>query len=389
MNNICSVNSFLLESMEKLNGQRIVNIAIGNEAADLDSMVSSIMYSYYQYKLNKDDDLIFLPVVNIPRNDFKLRTEAVYLFNEIGLNINNLFFIDEIDFERLFNDRRLALTLIDHNILCESQKKFAVAVVGIIDHHKDEKLYDYADIRVIEPVGSAATLVAEKIMADIPELLDVETSKLLLGTILVDTVNLDPAAERVTDKDNYAAERLLIRSGADQNDLFIRLQNAKFNADGLATEDLLRKDYKEWQFGSVKCGVGSVLIPLTQWLNKDAKIVSNFNAYLQDRKLDVLISMNAYTDPDFKREFVIYSKDSLMKNKIIDYLPHGIEELILKCNFDLELNNLPNSIEKIVFKNNDYNKKLNCLPDSIEIIELPNQYDLKIDKLPKNLKKIK
>ena len=76
-------------------------------------------------------------------------------------------------------------------------------------------------------------------------------------------------------------------------------------------------------------------------------------------------------------------------SNIIDYLPHGIEELVLKSNFNLELNNLPNSIKKIVFKNEDYNQKLNCLPNSIELIELPIEYKLKMDKISNNLKKIK
>ncbi len=50
---------------------------------------------------------------------------------------------------------------------------------------------------------------------------------------------------------------------------------------------------------------------------------------------------------------------------------------------------MPNSIKKIVFKNDYYNQKLNCLPNSIELIELPYQYKLKIDKISNNLKKIK
>jgi len=76
-------------------------------------------------------------------------------------------------------------------------------------------------------------------------------------------------------------------------------------------------------------------------------------------------------------------------NKVIDYLPYGIEELKLHESFNLELNNLLNSIKKIIIKNEHYNKKLNCLPDSVELLELPYYYKLKINKIPKGLKKIK
>ncbi len=76
-------------------------------------------------------------------------------------------------------------------------------------------------------------------------------------------------------------------------------------------------------------------------------------------------------------------------DKIIDYLHDGIEELVLENGIDLELNNLPNSIKKIVFKNDYHYFKLNNLPNNIELIELPKKYELKIDKIPKTLKKIK
>ena len=70
---------------------------------------------------------------------------------------------------------------------------------------------------------------------------------------------------------------------------------------------------------------------------------------------------------------------------IIDYLPSSIEELDI--GFNLELNNLPNSIKKIRFYNN-YNKELNCLPSSVELLQLPFNYTHKILNIPKKLKKV-
>ncbi len=76
-------------------------------------------------------------------------------------------------------------------------------------------------------------------------------------------------------------------------------------------------------------------------------------------------------------------------NNIIDYLHDTIEELILGKYFNSELNNLPCSINSIVLKNENYNKKLNCLPNNIELIALPKYYNLKIEKIPDKLKKLK
>lgn len=58
----------------------------------------------------------------------------------------------------------------------------------------------------IEPVGSCCTLVAEKLLA--LDLIDGQMSALLLATILLDTVNLDPRAGRATDRDKDIVKQL-------------------------------------------------------------------------------------------------------------------------------------------------------------------------------------
>ena len=75
---------------------------------------------------------------------------------------------------------------------------------------------------------------------------------------------------------------------------------------------------------------------------------------------------------------------------IINYLPNGLEELILGYNFDLELNNLPNFIKRIIFYiSSNYNKELNNLPNLLEYLELPKKYDKKISNIPNSLKTVK
>ena len=69
----------------------------------------------------------------------------------------------------------------------------------------------------------------------------------------------------------------------------------------------------------------------------------------------------------------------------MNYLPNSVEELELRGLFNLELNNLPASIKKIIF--NEYSKydiELNCLPSFVEYLQLPK----KILQFPMNLKTI-
>ena len=62
--------------------------------------------------------------------------------------------------------------------------------------------------------------------------------------------------------------------------------------------------------------------------------------------------------------------------------------MCLNHSFNLELNNLPNGIKKIVFCILTYDHVLNCLPNSVEYLHLSRNYEHKLEKIPKNLKKI-
>ena len=59
---------------------------------------------------------------------------------------------------------------------------------------------------------------------------------------------------------------------------------------------------------------------------------------------------------------------------IIDYLPDSVEELVLEWGFNLELNDLPSSIKKLIINSDDYVHELNCLPNNLEYLKLPNKY---------------
>ncbi len=74
---------------------------------------------------------------------------------------------------------------------------------------------------------------------------------------------------------------------------------------------------------------------------------------------------------------------------IIDSLPNSIIELELGYTFNLEMNNLPTSIKKLVIcKYSDYNMDLNCLPDFVEELQLNDSYKKRILNIPSNLKKL-
>ena len=61
-----------------------------------------------------------LAVLNIPRAEFPLRTDNVFLLRESGLSQDYLVFRNELDLAALHRAGRLDLTLVDHNVLPRS-----------------------------------------------------------------------------------------------------------------------------------------------------------------------------------------------------------------------------------------------------------------------------
>ena len=296
-----------------------IQVVMGNEAADLDSMGSAVIYAYYKaMSAPADDTRVYIPMINIPRDDFKLRTEAAFLFSHAGIETDWLLFAEDIDLGVLNQAGKLELVLVDHNKLASNQGHLEQTVVEILDHHKDEQLYAGAS-KTITPVGSAATLVAEALLQR-PEVLEEGSAVLLLGTILLDTVNLDPEAQRATDQDRNVVDALLNLTGANRKQLFDKLQEEKFNVSSLDSADLLRKDYKEWKLGDQNVGFASVLLSVKDWLQKDAQLSSSLATYASACNLDVLIAMNAYTQPQFTRELVVYCADEALRKKLLAFL---------------------------------------------------------------------
>ncbi len=312
---IQALNDVLCAAKTGWQQSRSCQVILGNEASDLDSMASSIAYAWLLADDCASKQETALPVMNIPRDDFKLRTEAVYLFGEVGIEVANLMFLDEINLDDLRNQQQLKLVLIDHNKLAPSQEALADVVDEIIDHHKDSKLYPHVTKRTIEPVGSTATLIADRIIERKRAIDDKGLAMLLLGTILLDTVKLSP--NRTTARDEGVVRKLLEVVDAAKDALFEKLQAEKFKTEDLSTYDLLRKDFKQWQAGRTRYGISSVPISVGDWLAKDDDLEGGFRDYAESRKLDVLLTMHFYEDTEFRRELGVFSQEQASSERRI------------------------------------------------------------------------
>uniref|UniRef100_A0A8D2IT49 Prune exopolyphosphatase 1 n=1 Tax=Varanus komodoensis TaxID=61221 RepID=A0A8D2IT49_VARKO len=255
---------------------------------DLDSMVSAMAFAYFLAA----SKAAFIPVLNIPRLDFPLRTESTFFLKQQHLPESFLVFRDEIDLVALHQAGLLSLTLVDHHVLPSRDAVLEEAVLEVMDHRPLERERSPPCRVTAEPVGSCATLVAERFLQGPPETLDGLTAALLHGAIVLDCVNMAPAAGKVTPKDARCVSLLESKfpSLAPRNVLFEALQKAKFDVSGLTTEQMLRKDLKALSGTGTAIALSAVYLDLQTFLRRPG-LEQELSSFCQERSFDALLAM--------------------------------------------------------------------------------------------------
>lgn len=355
------LNGFLRNSVaSSIRNEGNVFAVMGNESADLDSMVSSLVYAFHLHlTLGKSA----VPVFNLLREDFSLRTDAEWLFREAGVDISAVPHIDDVDLMELRSKGRLALTLVDHNLPSEAQNILKDCVVEVLDHHKDEGLFVEGRFGVqtvwIEPTGSAVTLVALRILEDEKSrgikfehgiLGDYLIARLCLACILIDTLNLDSSKKKFLPKDKDMVQCLASVCGMKEDDL------SKFTNDllkrrtdvcSLSSSQIIRKDLKAGVSGGWRFAIASVPLSVEEWLKHDANFLKSLQDFADSQRFHLICSMNAFNDEkgEFRRELVLLVNSLECETS---FFPKLLEEIqnanvfdLQKTDFEIPLNSIP------------------------------------------------
>ncbi|WP_020586627.1 DHHA2 domain-containing protein [Desulfobacter curvatus] len=323
------LNLFLSDARSRAQTQDIDMLVFGNEAADLDSVVSAIGLAWVLG--NGNNPCTALPLIPIKRDDFRLKTESRWVLSQTGIDTENLFFLDDIQPLEMLISRVKGFALVDHNRPANGFLKYEEKIKFIMDHHENLKLYPYALGR-IEPVGSCATLVGEDLINNNEEgpagKIPGSLAALLLGAILIDTVNLDPKAGRMTPRDQAVAKHLKPIAGLDADTFYQGIRAAKSDISEMDTRDLLRRDCKTFQFNKVNCTVASVPLALEQWMVRDMDLAKGIETYAGEVQADILMTMNTQRTPEFSRGISVFCKSPVLFTTIL---------AMLTFNLDLEL----------------------------------------------------
>ncbi|XP_064355216.1 exopolyphosphatase PRUNE1 isoform X2 [Dromaius novaehollandiae] len=290
---------------------------MGNEACDLDSTVSALALAYFLAKTSPTSKAAFIPVLNIPRSDFALRTETVALLRQQRIPDASLIFRDEIDLAGLHQAGLLSLTLVDHHILPRADASLEEAVVEVLDHRPLERDWAPRCRLTAELVGSCATLVTERIAQGPPGLLDGLTAALLHATILLDSVNLKPAGGKVTPRDTACVTLLESRFPElpARDVIFEALQAAKYDVSDLTTEQMLRKDLKALSSDELALGISGIYVKLEVFLHRPG-LLQDLEAFCQARGFAGLVTMtvsfNERGEPF--RQLAVYSQREAVRS---------------------------------------------------------------------------
>ncbi|KIK55576.1 hypothetical protein GYMLUDRAFT_62509 [Collybiopsis luxurians FD-317 M1] len=300
-------------------------VVMGNEAGDLDSIASAVAFAWLRTQALSQPTISLL---RTDREDLDLRAENVYALGLAGLSRpkDELLFVSDLAEFQPFPSSKFAL--VDHNRLAST---FVPAdppsIVAVVDHHADEGFYeDTAEPRIVVPSGSCASHIStllEDAKAEFPP----ELATLLLSAILIDTDGLKPGGKAI-DVDRRAADFLVRKSTVAsflqgqgfnssngtvttsssslyESEVLQSLSNIlstkKEDVSHLGPRDLLRRDYKEYDFvlpwhpseSTIRAGLSTVPVRLSEWA-LDGKLETEGEAWMKERGLHILGVLTAY-----------------------------------------------------------------------------------------------
>lgn len=328
-----TIGSFVSKAKDALSksirskGEHPASFVIGNQSADLDSITCALVYGCLKSNTSqaRNGDKYIIPVTNIPSSELRLRPELTALLKHADLKPSDLVTLDDVgNLHESLPPEKTDWVLVDHNaLLGELGEHYSERVVGVIDHHDDEgKVPQNAEPRIIEKTGSCNSHVVNycrdawgsiSSSEDETAKIDAQLAKLALGAILIDTVNLEAEA-KVTEHDRKAVDYLKskINLGSrnfDPDAFFTEINNAKSNLDSLTLEEILRKDYKQWDESSLKLGISSCVRSISYLQEKtpsSSSFLSSIQKYAQSEGVDLYAIMTAHNEGDsFTRQLLL------------------------------------------------------------------------------------
>ena len=230
------LNRSELDGLDEIEGTIYVT---GHKSPDSDTVGSSIAYASLLRELGYDARPVVLEDIN---------QETRYILETGGLETPML----------LDDASGCNMVLVDHSEYSQAAEGLRDAnVITIIDHHGagsittgNRLIYD------ARPLGSTATIIWIRYRNYGIEP-DPKTAYAMVGSILSDTRNLQSNATTFADRE--ALKTLSLLAGISDTDaLYQGMYQATMSYEGMTDEEIFFSDYKEYERGGKKFGIGCV-----------------------------------------------------------------------------------------------------------------------------------
>ena len=266
-------------------------LVFGHKNPDTDSICSSLVMANLKRELGIDAEACCLG---------ELRKEAEFVLNYFNVNPPRLITsVSEDD----------VCCLVDHNEFGQSVDGLDKATIAeIVDHHKLGGITTSTPLSVtLKPVGCTNTILYNLYLEN-----DVEISRemagLMLSAILSDTLIF--RSPTTTEKDIEAAKELAKICGVDYEKYGMEMFKAGTSLDGYSVEEIVNMDFKAFDMGGKKVGIGQVMtLDIDSVMNKKDEFLN----YINNAEFDMLFL--AITDIIKEGSYLLYNApDKVVKD---------------------------------------------------------------------------
>jgi len=269
---------------------------IGHKSPDTDTVCSAIVYAALKGYT--------------PARPGELNEETAYVLDYFKVPAPVL----------LENAAGKKLVLVDHNEPAQVVNGGDQAeIIEVIDHHKMNFVCNKPIYVHVEPVGSTATVIAKQYMDKIKA--NPTWAGLLLAAILSDTVIFK--SPTTTDEDKaIAAELAKVAGIADVQAFGIDIKKAKASIKGKPIADVIHVDFKDFDFGGKKVGIGQTeLVDINEAYDRKDEIAN----YLNELKANKGYAMVVFIATDIIKEGseLYFAGDPAMMEKAFGVKPEG------------------------------------------------------------------
>jgi inorganic pyrophosphatase/exopolyphosphatase len=294
------------------------NVCIGNVSADMDSIVGSLLLSYF---LTSSGNLTY-PNINCTKDDIKSRLD-VYKVLERNEITADLIFHDQAYYHQLRESNHIKVVLFDHNTPDINQNYLLDDIDMIVDHHSIYKSIK-AKCQNIQPCGSATSLVINLFGKGTDW--DTDLALFAASPILMDCDNFSPASMTIKwNQIDVNAFNVLqpCLVGINTQHYYQELISSKFDIKAilnLGLDNILAADYKnynisnDFKYGSSVVSVSPSL--LQSKFGNDA-INKSIASLMEKKGIQLYLLNSVCADSKTKmRALLLISPNKLLLSKL-------------------------------------------------------------------------